>query len=73
MEFQHNLVVHEINPITKEVTKKRTNLVPSFTTTSFVMLLKLKLMTAFIKMRFMHCSRKRVCWLRPRRMMLLST
>jgi hypothetical protein len=44
MEFQHNLVVHEINPITKEVTKKSTNPIPS------AILLNVKIMTIFIRM-----------------------
>jgi len=30
MEFQHNLVVHDINLVTKEVMEKWTNLIPSF-------------------------------------------
>jgi hypothetical protein len=49
MAFWHNLVVHEINLITKEVTEKQTNLVPSFTIVSSVISLNIKFMTTFIR------------------------
>jgi hypothetical protein len=51
MEFQHKLVVvQEINPVTKEVVEKRTNMVPSFTDASFAIPLNIKFMTTLIRM-----------------------
>jgi hypothetical protein len=49
MEFWHNLVVHEINLVTKEVVKKQTNPIPSFTVVSSAILLNIKFMIAFIR------------------------
>jgi hypothetical protein len=42
MEFWPNLVVQEINPVTKEVAEKKTNPIPSFTVVSFVIPLTIK-------------------------------
>ncbi len=49
MEFWHNLVVQEINPIKKEVVEKQTNLIPLFTILSFAILLNIKFMATFIR------------------------
>jgi hypothetical protein len=50
MVFWHNLVVQEINPITKEVTKKHIIPVPSFNVASSTISLNIKFMTTFIRM-----------------------
>jgi hypothetical protein len=52
-------VVHEINPITKEVAKKQTNPVPSFTVVSSIIPLNIKFMIAFISIQLRPCSRRR--------------
>jgi hypothetical protein len=49
MEFWHNLVVHEINLVTKEVKKQQTNPVPSFIVVSSTILLNIKFMATFIR------------------------
>jgi hypothetical protein len=45
--------------VTKEVTEKRTNLIPSFTNVSFAIALNTRFMTTLIRMQFKPCSRKR--------------
>jgi hypothetical protein len=58
MEFRPNLVVQKQNLVLKEVAKKQTNLVPSFTTTLSAIPLNKKIMVAFIRMQLKPCSRK---------------
>jgi hypothetical protein len=52
------MVIQEINPVTKEVMEKRTNMVPSYTVISFEIPLNIKFMTTFIRMQFKPCLGK---------------
>jgi hypothetical protein len=60
MEFQPKLVVvHEINLVTKEITKKQINLVPSSTNASFVVLVNIKFIIVLRRTQLKRCLKKR--------------